>query len=270
MDIDRTFGIILLTATTVSVVLVSFLGPLDPWVDIIPLLVFLYAAYWALAIRGSLGVSLFRKQALGIGLVALSWGSVLAAALVFGGSPSFTTGNPAYLSPYFAGALTFYWVDASMLTAKRMDPLGRNNLHWKGLRSVFWTFLLIGIVLDVLGYLFNGWDSILFTSSLPSSFFLLIILVILVIAIVFEFAFTLAGPAIMGIILLPIIARRTKDRQLQRHFLWFGSFMLFFFVVLIFLGIATSFVFIPATVAAFSLYRSARSLVPLNKISLSD
>jgi hypothetical protein len=252
---NRTLEFVLLTMSAFSVLLVVLLGPLDPWIDVLDILVFAYAAYWALAIRTALGVPLFRNQALGMGLVSISWGLVVALALVLEGSPSFGTNwTPQGLTPFYGSALTFYWVDSSMLASKRIDPLGRNSLHWKGLRRVFWILLLLGVALVTFGGI-PGPNNGLGPLNVPY---------------LFEIAFALTGPAIMGVFMLPVVARRTKDQLLQAHFRWFGSFMVFFLLGLFSLTLLPAFFFLPIIVAGYSLYRSARSLVPLNRLSLSE
>lgn len=215
---------------------------------IVPLPLLAYVIYWALEIRHALFVKLYRNQALGVALVAVA--IVLSA---YGGiPPSFplpaSVEDVSSVAVFFAFILLFYWVDISLRAARRSDPLLRDTLHWSQVRKVLWP-LYLGI---------------------------LAILAVWIVLNLGNFLLFLAPPLILvasGLLYLPTAARRSKDPVLRRHFVWFGLFFIGFFLagfgelgnfpfdvggdLLVIAGLLLS---------GYFLYRSARSLVPLNKI----
>ncbi len=76
--------------------------------------------------------------------------------------------------------------------------------------------------------------------------------------------------AACAVIFFPAIAIRSKwDRMLRRHFVWFALFgILFVFLTGLFLvGPAAFSLFFPSVLfTALSLYKSAKALIPLNRI----
>jgi hypothetical protein len=230
-------------------------------------LMFGYAGFWAFNIRHSLAVGLYRSQATGVGLIATVVGATVAVAASNG------TGNPVVITPF---ALTvalavFYFVDASTVAARRSDPLLRDTLRWSRVRNYLWP-LVVGLAVfslfanlalpsSVKYYTFEG---ILFSQS------------VYVVAI---------GS---GVAALPLSALRSRDLTLRRHYRWFGMSLAFLLLFAIVVGPAppidilggtgyTSSViadfevaFVSMFTAAYCLYRSSRSLVPLNRMSLTD
>jgi len=74
-----------------------------------------------------------------------------------------------------------------------------------------------------------------------------------------------------GIIFIPAIAMRAKwDKTLRRHFVWFAVFAVMFFVLLV--GSSPPPPIGPILVLGmgYTLYESAKSLVPLNRIPLQE
>ena len=212
----------------------------------IGVLILLYAAYWALNIRHALAVNVYRKQALGIGLVAIS-----CAILGFGQVLPIV--NISFLEGFGPGFLVllvlFYWIDASMISARRSDPLLRDSLHWSKLRIVLWILIVALMLIGVILLIPKGTPSGLLLGPL---FLVALGLLILV--------------PLSGALSLSVALRRSKDIAFRRHLKWFAVFaVLFFFVFPLGANIA-SYALIFA--AGYSLYRSARSLAPLNKISL--
>ena len=86
-------------------------------------------------------------------------------------------------------------------------------------------------------------------------------------------------PAISGAVLLPIAAKRSKDKTLHCQVLWFGLFAVFVLGVVILApstGTRTTTSYLQDLIllvgflgGGYSLYGSARSLVPLNRV-MSD
>jgi hypothetical protein len=219
--------------------------------------VYLYALYWALNVRHALAVRLYRNQALGIGLITLAiWFTLGTTSL-----------NPTPLQLYtlfYQGSFVllfivlFYWIDASLLAFRRSDPLLRDTFHWSKLRLPLWTvnIALWGILFSIIGYAVIR-DDVSLMNQVNTSFnnTLLNTLLPLIVFI----------PIICAIIFLPTMAIRAKwDRTLRRHFAWFALF------AVLLPGILTNFVGIEAVAIlgiAIALYKSAKSLVPLNRVS---
>jgi len=208
--------------------------------------IFAYTVYLALSIRRALSVGAYRNQALGVGLVALAWILLLLDYAVLGATHDY---GPFSGVVGLVMIMLFYWVDSSVLAARRSDPLLRDTLKWRWLRVVIWVLIVSATVVAASlasyyqittgiepqfmygqGYGFG-------VGYLPAT--------IVVIA---------------GIVALPISAYRTKDRFLRRSLEWFGAFV----VILPIVGATTVPIetFAALTVAGYCLYRSARSLVP--------
>lgn len=237
------------------------------FVPILMMLIFAYAAYWAFAIRRSLAVRLYRNQALGVGLIALGPVVFSVELLVFGGAAT-TLLDTIYVATGFGlTLLTFYWIDASVLAARRSDPLLRDTFHWTRLRFLLWTLIIVGVVASVIGVVLTGFSSIdfFYTFSGGPALWLLPTL----------------ATAISGIVVVPTIALRSRDAVFRTHLRWFALFE--GAVLILILASAAGIVFITSISASgssliefatflgggYCLYRSARSLVPLNRLSIS-
>ncbi len=237
------------------------LGPVFLLVVSFP--IYSYAAYWAFSIRRALAVRLYRNQAFGIGFVVLALYLTIA---VFGLIPTTPLQLYAALTNlifYFLFFVMFYWLDVSILTAHRADPLLRDTLHWSKLRMPLWiangftwgTILVLLIIAEITGNvsILNQLDTGSFNSALVTFVYLFPIAVL-----------------ICGIILLPAITIRSKwDRTLQRHFMWFTPSYAGLIIIFFFGGppFPSSLRFIVFIVMGYTLYRSAKSLVPMNRIS---
>lgn len=228
---------------------------------------FLYAAYWGSNIRGSLAVRLYRNQALGTVFVA---GAFAFFAIVAGVIVTISeSANAGLVTQVVAYALVIssimYFVDTSVLSSRRLDPLVRDVFHWTRLRYVLWPLMaVLALASLALGAVFP---------NPPLALSLFGITPALV-------------PTVTGIAALSVSRSRTADLAFRNHLTWFalfgGSFLLFVIV----LGITPTFdissgldfwqsveYFAPfplAFAAGFCLYRAARSLAPLNKLSLSE
>jgi hypothetical protein len=211
-------------------------------------LLVLYAAFWAFSVWRRLSVRLFRNQAFGMGIVAVGFALLdldHSTPLITGAD---TVGPELRFIHFIVFAVLFYWVDASILAARRTDPLLRDVFHWRYLRYLFWILLVASIVVTILAQ-----SQILFVGSL----FLV---------------------ALSGAVLLPVAASRSGDASLRRQLKWFGAFSLLTFMIIILrgvLGYNEIVYFVVATLgltytANYSLYRSAKSLVPLNKLSEAE
>jgi hypothetical protein len=190
-----------------------------------------FGTYWALNIRRALAVRLYRSQALGIGLVAASvivlvFSEIIIAALSRpGGSGPF--GEPVELPfSYFAIIVLFYWVDVSVRTARRSDPLLRDTLYWTRLRIIAWAGIILLIAFNSLYVLYLMIDTGLpldVAPNLPP-----------VLNIVSFMSFL--SPVLLGAIFLPLGALRSRDPTIRRHLGWFCLFVL--------LILATSLIFL--------------------------
>ncbi len=225
------------------------------------LLAYLYAAYWAFNIRRALAVGIYRRQALGIGLVAASFMPLLVSSLLNLVPAGF------YLVPLFAAfMILFYWIDASALAARVSDPLFRDTLHWSKLRILLWALntITVGSALSVILYVWVSGNTGFF-SPIPAAIGYFIVGTP-------EFV-----TIISGAVFLPIIAQRSKDMTLRKHFRWFGLFVAFVFLLFP-LGsltandpfLMTLSFFVALLWGGYCLYKSARSLVPLNRLSVSE
>ena len=234
-----------------------------------------YAIYTAFGIRHAFSVRLYRRQALGIGLIAL----VLLTNFVNNFVLSyFPPNHPTDIAVTNLGvlglptfilffAVLFYWIDASVLVAIKSDPLQRDTLRWRGVRLVL-RLLIYGSAVLVIGtFLFaaifvavpSGGASASSGGApaflAPSEFLLLL------------------GVPVAGVVLLPISARRTKDPLLKKQLYWFGLFALFYILNSFITGSMSNPVQVLFSnyafnvITAFCLYRSAKSLVPLYNFS---
>jgi hypothetical protein len=202
--------------------------------------VFAYPVFWALNIRRFLAVRLYKSQALGLALicVAFSLGSFDPTGAIYG----------LFL------LLVFYWIDLSFRAARRSDPLLRDSIRWSRLRLVLWPVNLLQIplsiytVLAVFGYL-------------PSA---------VTLGNTIEIAPFFATAA-SGVALAAVVALRTADGALRGQLIWFGIFVFVQFAIIIVAQVNSvngAVYFVGFEFAAFALYKSARSLVPLNRILL--
>lgn len=212
--------------------------------------IFAYVSYWAFRIRETFVEGLYRNQALGIGLVALGAYTLLLSIVLF---------NDA---PIVAGATTFFWVDASVLAARRSDPRWRDTFHWTKLRIPAWILIIVGLVAFSTEVLFPGENSPITLAGGQAVLF------------------SVVGPFAIGALVLPVAGRRSKDVSLKRHLAWFGRFgaTLVLLFVNLFVGlflmsgdIQNDYLLVTQTliltVAGYCLYRSAKSLVPLSVVS---
>jgi len=218
----------------------------------VPFALLAYVIYWALEIRHALFVRLYRNQALGVGLVALAVLFYEYGPVPFSFFPTAIASGVGFIGVYFGVLLIFYWLDVSLRAARRSDPLLRDSLNWSKARKILWP-LIIGIV---------------------------IILAVWNILDLGEVILFIVPPLIVivsGAVYIPVVARRSRDPILRKHFIWFGVFFLGFFLASF--GELGNFPFDfggdllvvgGLLLSGYFLYRSVRSLVPLNRISVDQ
>lgn len=228
------------------------------------ILVFGYAAYWAFTIRRALATRLYRNLAFGTGLVA----SVMVTAI--GVVSADVTGVQSVITPFalLAVLTTFYFIDSSVLAARRSDPLLRDTLHWTKVRYPYWVLIII-LALAAAAV------SILFPAALHYNSLVFVL---------FSGIPYLAALGV-GLVVLPLSAVRSRDGTLRTHFKWFGLYVVFFFAFVItvspvppinftqsgftaFTIVDFQAAFASMLAAGYSLYQSAKSLAPLNRLVL--
>jgi len=216
-----------------------------------------YAVYWAFSIRRALAVRLYRNQELALGFVAASQFLDATSHAVF-------IPLGFYLA-YFVGEaivslVVIYYIDASVLAGRMSDPLLRDTLHWRRLRTFIWPGIVIYLVAIVSVATYSQYS----TGGIP--FFTLNAVSVL---------FYLAWGSIF-VVAIPLTALRSKDPLLRSHLGWFTAFIALGFILA---PVGNGLVPLPTLVAGlitvgsliaegYCLYRSARALVPLNRVSL--
>ena len=208
-----------------------------------------YTVYLSISIRRALSVVEYRKQALGVGLIALAW-----ILLLLNYGVQAVTGSYALFSFGFGLVMItlFYWIDSSVLATRRTDPLARDTLWWTRLRYVLWALTVAStFVAAFLAYyyqattgtepmfMFNGQYGV---GYMPAWFVLA-----------------------AGVVALPVSASRAKDGFLRRNIGWLGAFVILVQIV----GVEPSSIansqfgiFGVLLIASLCLFQSARSLVP--------
>ena len=226
--------------------------------------VLLYAAYWAFTIGRSLGVRSYRNQAFGTGLVAASFAIFVVAVDILTTLSEST--NAGYLSLILGYGILMtslmYFVDSSVVASRRLDPLLRDAMRWSRLRYLLWPLFAILAAVNL---------AIPFNPNPPLWLGLLTVTPALV-------------PGIPGTIALLISRSHSGDLTFRRHLSWFGFFAAFFLTFIVIIGLSPTLdvnsslsswqiadyfaPFFPVLGAGYCLYRSAKSLVPLNRISV--
>lgn len=222
-----------------------------------------YIIFSSLQVRKALAVGPHRRQALGVGIVA---GVLILDQLAFSfpqaASGPWAVANLAAFVVVSLGLL--YWVDSSILAARRSDPLDRDTLHWGALRQVIWVVSvssILGIV--ALSLVFppsNAAKPPFLVGSLLSAFGL----------------FPIYSAGLGAVVVMPIAARRCRDPVFRRHLVWFFVWFAIQFVVAGAVGqffesnsraTAMSSVIdgIGLLLGFFPLYWSSRTLVPIYK-----
>ena len=226
-----------------------------------------FAAFTAFRIRSTLGAGDYRRQALGIGLLAIvfaAWAAVFVLNLWEQGTGGVVIGVTFMILAYVT---LFYWVDSSAIAAKRTDPLYRDSLRWNSIRRVLWLAMTLATVtfFAELAYLILIVGTPLEPQATPLPVLGAIVVVIF-------------GTLISGCSVLPVSLRRSKDTTLRKQLEWlflFIAIQLVFAIYAIGLAYNNPSIDVPAVLvviipSGYSLYRSARSLIPLHKFSLDS
>jgi hypothetical protein len=224
--------------------------------EIVPAIIFLYAAYWAFEIRRALADHLRRNLALWQG----------AASVIIAPSVFLTYTNNFYISVllvvYYgiAFAVLFAFFDAAVKVARRSDPLLRSILNWEKTRYVGWVGVVLISIFNVL-------------ALIPSLSNVAGFLVEVCIAI----TFIVGGAGIL------VGAKRIRDPFLKDNLKWLGLTLVLAICQDIasaletFAGLSNYDIYYsyPALIAAvfaisagYCIYRAARSLAPINHMSL--
>jgi hypothetical protein len=217
-----------------------------------------YSVYWALNLRRLLSAQLYRNQALGAGLIAIAWACFDLVA-----TEGYTNSGRVVLTALaIVLVMTFYFIDSSVLAARKSDPLYRNTFHWRQLRFVVWPVIAISLL-------------VLLVLALVSPSFLLDVvgnqppvgaMAALAIILVFVPFFGTFGSAL---VLLPVSGRRSRDQTLRKNLEWFGLFgatIIGFLIMALLTDNQVSF-YLLFVVGSYCLYRSTKSLAPLNRLS---
>jgi hypothetical protein len=221
-----------------------------------------YVVYSALAIRRTIAGRIYRRQALGLSLVAIVY--ALNTVTSYYNSSGFDFYDLLGLLSFPLAFITiFYWVDTSVLAARLTDPLLRDTLHWSKVRFLILTFDFSALIFSFSYMIYLSLTTKVFPTSPP--FFLLAVYV--------TPAYVSVGP---GAAVLLVAIRRTADRTLRRHLKWFGFYLVFIFAfggiigngLAVYSVVWSNLVGGAANAAgAFFLYKSARSLIPLYRFS---
>lgn len=231
---------------------------------------FVSSAYWAFIVRRALAAPLYRRQALSVGIVG-AYFAVLWLSSPFT-NPLLGSAGPVSVfaaGTFFLGIIViFAWIDGSMRVVRRADPLRRDTLRWSKLRIVLW----VAIGADVVA--FAGNDVRYALTGVPPG-----------ISDNFGFLASFLAILILGAPALFVSALRSKDGTLRKNLGWFGLFVatVLGFAEIGYLGyvlgilstspsgsqppvlILAAISFLPV-LGGYALYRSARSLVPMNRM----
>lgn len=225
-----------------------------------------YAAYWGLAIRRRLVMGAYRAQALGVGAVAIYFFVIGLANSALPVGPG-SSGTPVLVNALVDTgylAIILYWIHTTVTVARRSDPFERDTLSYGVTRYVWITaivlFVAVSLVYNPIG--------LVITAAVPlSSFYLVLAL-----------APWVTGASFGGALLL-LSASRSRDRTLRSHIRWLGIFALVSLVNIVAgsvwresggntgtnAGAIFSFFVVGQTLAAYCLYKSAKSLAPIAK-----
>jgi len=218
--------------------------------------IFAYDAYWAFRLRSAVSVGIYRKQATAIGAISLGWILIFVDFVLVGALHYYAL---FFLVDALNAMLLFYWIDSAVLAAKRLDPLARDTLHWQELRLWLWGLIVAATAVSI--GLATYYE--LVTGGVPQFMYYIIptqpnqpnptpnwgagFLPVLV-------------AVVTGIVALPLAAHRTKDEPLRQSLWWFAAFVVFIIFVPLLDSAPWTLTFLIA--GGYSLYRSARALVP--------
>lgn len=228
-------------------------------------IVMLYGAYWAFTIRRALVGRIYRNHALWLGVLCL----IIAFLILMPPNPFWLSTDNFVINllsnATWPNLVLFAFVDSTIPVARRSDPLFRRILHWDKVRIVIWIVLAFDFVLSIITNL---------ASSIPGFVGYYAI----------DYALTLVA-LVTGAVAILIGARRSRDSVFRRSLKWLGLALLSLlgFLSLVFLEFAiglsdydvfASYGTLPlmafAILMGYALYRSARSLAPLNRLTPNE
>ena len=250
--------------------------------------VFLYGAYWAFAIRRALVGRIYRSQALWLGALFIAGLIASDGVLLPSSSNPFVTAILKFLAygPWPI-LVVFAFLDSTIPVLRRSDPLLRSILHWKWLRMMIWCVLVFTTIFAVYATIYL--PTCFTTANTPACISAATGNSVWLGAVVgfwggyywVDASFVL----ILGVAGLLIVATRSSDRVLRHSLKWLGVGLLCvpcLVLVSVVEGIIGnsyydmiySYGIVPwnavAILLGYALYRSARSLAPLNRLPPID
>ncbi len=223
----------------------------------ISVIIFLYAAYISFTIRRGLVVPLYRSRSLWLGILAILW------SITFIFFNRIDTLFPNYFEIaailFYYGAFLptliffFVWLDRTISTLIRLDFRRKDIVGWRRGRFLYWGALILGVILYVLGtgYYFLG------IVNPVTTFAANVGVVPAVVAVAYAAVVLIVGSI------------RTRDLTFRNHTKWLGLSAVALLAVFILPNPATLYT-LPAPFFAYFWYRMARSLVPVNKLTIKD
>jgi len=232
--------------------------------EVVPGAICLYAAYWAFSVRKALAGGMYRRHAFLLGGVSVLL--AMAGFLTYSTNEVINALLSLFISALFIFAFAF--IDSTVPLARRSDPLLRSILGWNRLRVALWIDMGALAIANTVPYF------------LPSNSEMGYILGNVLWPVFAIILFGASGTALV------IGARRSRDPFLQRSLKWLGLCLLV--LVLVFVadtlvsslpGVTIfdfyySYYALPSgiltIIAAYFLYRSARSLAPMSSFTQSE
>jgi hypothetical protein len=214
-----------------------------------------YASYLAISVWHGLAVPIYRSRALWTGFLAILFALVYALSVDVGAifPPPYTILAliAIYLLLYpLVLAVLFIWIDRTIGTLIRLDYLRRDLVGWRRLRLAYWVIAISSLVLN--------YSVVVNYSVYFPTFFVYTLETLLII-------FALA----YGSIALVVGSRRTKDMTFRSYAKWSGYCVLA--IILASAGFLVTndmtLLSIPAIPISYSLYKMAKYLVPVGKLT---
>jgi hypothetical protein len=248
--------------------------------------VFIYGAYWAFTIRRALVGRVYRNQALWLGALLLT-GLIASDGVLFP-----TTNNPFVMAivRFLAYGpwpilVVFAFLDSTIPVLRRSDPLFRSILHWRKLRIAIWCVLAFTTIFASYASIYlpacfsTANTPACVNSAMSNSNWASAVLGFWGGLFWVDASLVL----ILGAVGLLIGAKRSSDAVLRQSLKWLGVGLLcvpglvLVSTVEAILGVSYydmiySYGILPwnalAILLGYALYRSARSLAPLNRLPL--
>jgi hypothetical protein len=237
--------------------MLSILDTLSIVVALAVVAAYSYIAYSAVAIRRTMAGGLYRRQALGVGLIGLVFVVIyLDNYLPYDNVLGIITG----LVFYAMVLVLLYWVDSSILAARRSDPLDRDTLKWSMIRWIVWVVSVSVIIATITAASYYTIGAGTFN---PPDYLNLLF------SILFPIPIYIA--AFCGVIVIPVAARRSGDITLRKNLQWFFVFLAIQLILQGGLGQVLSNDLTKSNLVdgfalllgIYPLYQSAKKLIPL-------